>query len=104
MQGYGQTVIIDHGDHYYTVYGHISRVKAKIGDTLKAGEVFAEAGPASRRMSEGMYFEIRHFSEPENPAHWIAAKQFQISPSNSDGRDRADMARAAYDSQEETPQ
>lgn len=79
IKGYGHTVIIDHGDHYYSVYSHISRVKPRIGDTLKKGQVFAETGPADRRSGEGMYFELRHFSEPENPANWIATKNFQIA-------------------------
>lgn len=84
LEGYGHTLVLDHGDHYYTVYGHISRVKARVGDTLKSGQVFAEAGAATRRYRPGLYFEIRHFSEPENPANWISSKQFQISRSHDD--------------------
>lgn len=95
LRGYGQTVIIDHGDHYYSVYSHISRVKVKTGDTLKKGQVFAEAGGSTRRHGEGIYFEIRHFSEPENPANWIAAKEIQISPSTEEKK--ADVAHAAFE-------
>lgn len=65
IPGYGTTVVIDHGDHYYSVYGHLSRLLVNAGDTIKKGEVFAEAG------SKGLYFELRHFSEAENPARWI---------------------------------
>ncbi len=79
VAGYGHTVIIDHGDHYYTVYGHISRVRVKAGDTLKKGQVIAEAGGADSDHEPGLYFEIRHFSEPENPAAWIAEKELKIS-------------------------
>jgi septal ring factor EnvC (AmiA/AmiB activator) len=77
IDGYGETVIIDHGDHYYSVYGHISRVKVKTGDTLVKGQIFAMAGPAEGNYGEGLYFEIRHFSEPENPVNWILKKQMQ---------------------------
>jgi len=77
IQGYGQTLIIDHGDHYYSIYGHISHVKVKTGDSLKKGQVFAEAGPGDHGYGAGLYFEIRHFSEPENPANWILKKQYQ---------------------------
>ena len=65
IPGYGMTVVIDHGDHYYSVYGHLSKLHARAGDTLKKGQIFAETG------SKGLYFELRHFSEAENPARWI---------------------------------
>jgi murein hydrolase activator len=71
MEGYGNTVIVDHGDHYYSIYGHIARLKVASGDKLKKGDVFGEAGSATHQYGEGLYFELRHFSEPENPANWI---------------------------------
>ena len=77
VKGYGHTVILDHGDHYYSLYSHIARVKAKAGDTLKRGQVFAEAGVPGKDSVSGIYFEIRHFSEPENPAGWISKKQYR---------------------------
>jgi septal ring factor EnvC (AmiA/AmiB activator) len=77
IEGYGYTVVIDHGDHYYSVYGEIAHSRVKTGDALKKGQVFAEAGPATGSFSEGLYFEIRHFSEPENPANWLLKKAIQ---------------------------
>lgn len=68
VPGYGTTVVIDHGDHYYSVYSHISHMRAEQGDTIKKGQSFADTDG-----SKGLYFEIRHFSEPENPALWIAS-------------------------------
>jgi len=77
VKGYGHTVVLDHGDHYYSVYAHISRPKVKAGDTLKQGEAFAEAGPLGKGGGDGIYFEIRHFSEPENPTNWISKKEIR---------------------------
>lgn len=77
IDGYGHTIIIDHGDHYYSVYGQISRPKVKLGDIIKKGQVLAEAGPPTPHYAEGLYFEIRHFSEPENPASWLLKKEIQ---------------------------
>lgn len=68
VPGYGTTVVIDHGDHYYSVYAHLSHLRAKQGDTIEKGQTFAETDA-----SRGLYFEIRHFSEPENPALWMAS-------------------------------
>lgn len=77
IEGYGPTIIVDHGDHYYSLYAEISHMKVKTGDTLRKGQVLAEAGPATGGHGEGFYFEIRHFSEPENPANWIAKKEYR---------------------------
>lgn len=66
VPGYGTTVVVDHGDHYYSVYGHLSRLRVKAGDTIKKGQNFAET-----TSEKGLYFELRHFSEAENPARWI---------------------------------
>ena len=79
VPGYGQTIILDHGDHYYTLYSHIEKFRVKNGQEVKKGQTIAEAGSTSRRYGHGMYFEIRHFSEPENPKVWISNKDVQIS-------------------------
>lgn len=74
VNGYGPTIVVDHGDHYYSVYAHITRAGIKSGDTIKKGQVIALSGPlegATESSRFGLYFEIRHFSEPENPASWI---------------------------------
>ncbi len=87
VQGYGHTVIVDHGDHYYTVYAHLSGVGVREGERVSKGQAIAGAGSGSRRGDDGIYFEIRHFSEPENPKHWIAAENAPVSavPSSDPG-------------------
>ncbi|MES2965084.1 MAG: peptidoglycan DD-metalloendopeptidase family protein [Bdellovibrionota bacterium] len=73
IDGYGMTAVVDHGDHYYSVYGHLMKPKVKVGDDIKKGQAIAEAGAIDDER-RGLYFELRHFSEPENPTTWIAAK------------------------------
>lgn len=94
VEGYGHTIVVDHGDHYYSVYAHIARSRVATGDTIVKGQQIAETGPPTRRYGEGMYFEIRHFSEPENPENWISKKGLRIS-STQEGA-MADVARAEY--------
>ncbi len=84
VKGYGHTIVVDHGDHYYSVYSHISRVTIKTGDTIKKGQVIALAGPIGKEKT-GLYFEIRHFSEPENPANWIRPGQENSIATNATG-------------------
>ncbi len=77
VNGYGNTVVIDHGDHYYSVYSNLAALKVSVGESLKKGQTFGDSGPATRLYGEGLYFEIRHFSEPENPSNWILKNQIQ---------------------------
>jgi septal ring factor EnvC (AmiA/AmiB activator) len=79
VDGYGTTLILDHGDHYYTVYSHLGKTRVKQGQEITKGQVIAEAGSTSSRYGDGIYFEIRHFSEPENPGKWIGNKNLDIS-------------------------
>ncbi len=70
LEGYGSTVIIDHGDHYYSIYAGVSAasiIKMAPGKSVVRNEAIAQT-------ESDLYFEIRHFSEPENPASWISAK------------------------------
>jgi septal ring factor EnvC (AmiA/AmiB activator) len=71
INGYGETVIIDHGDHYYTVYAHNSKIEKKIGDNVNMGESVARAGDTGSLRGPGLYFEIRHFSESLDPSPWL---------------------------------
>ncbi len=79
IDGYGDTIIIDHGDHYYSVYSHLSQVKVKQDELVKKSQVIASAGSTSKANNVGIYFEIRHFSEPENPKNWISPQEVKVS-------------------------
>lgn len=71
LPGFGKTLIVDHGDHYYTVYGHADAIKVNVGDEVTQAQEIATAGSASVADSSGLYFEIRHFSEPYDPLLWM---------------------------------
>lgn len=70
IDGYGKTVIIDHGDRYYTVYSHNRSLKVKKDQEIAEEEVIGETGKQVSGLS-GIYFEIRHFSDSLDPQHWI---------------------------------
>jgi septal ring factor EnvC (AmiA/AmiB activator) len=72
LAGYGETVIIDHEDHYYSVYSGLRSSEMALGQKLRRGEVFA-------KVERSLYFEFRHFSEPENPANWISKQSSILS-------------------------
>jgi septal ring factor EnvC (AmiA/AmiB activator) len=71
FKGFGNMIIIDHGDHYYTVYAHLEeQFKAK-GDLVEAGEVIATVGDTGSMTGAGLHFEVRHHGKPMNPLGWI---------------------------------
>jgi septal ring factor EnvC (AmiA/AmiB activator) len=71
IPGFGHTVIVDHGDHYYTVYGSARALEVSEGEEIKQGQIIAWSGTLEDEKTEGLYFEIRHFSEPFDPAPWL---------------------------------
>lgn len=68
LKGYGNLVIIDHGDSYHSLYARVDRVVKKVGDRVSAGEAVAFSGTGSEA---GIYFEIRHHGKPLDPASWL---------------------------------
>jgi murein hydrolase activator len=73
FKGYGQMVIVDHGDDFYTVYAHLSKVLVKEGDSMLKGQAVGETGYGknSRNNSANVYFEIRQDGKPEDPLLWL---------------------------------
>ncbi|WP_317932426.1 murein hydrolase activator EnvC family protein [Halioxenophilus sp. WMMB6] len=70
LRGQGLLLIIDHGNGYVSLYGHNQTLYKEVGDWVKAGEVIALAGASGGQKQAGLYFEIRHNNEPQNPKLW----------------------------------
>lgn len=68
IAGYGTTVIVDHSDHFYTVYSQNSTALVNQGTSVKQGDLIAKSGDA-------LYFEIRHFSDAVDPEQWLTSKE-----------------------------
>jgi septal ring factor EnvC (AmiA/AmiB activator) len=69
--GFGNTMIVDHGDHYYSVYAGIADVKKNIGDSVKNGEFLGTLTSTAFSEKPNLYFEIRHFQSSLNPLAWL---------------------------------
>ncbi len=81
IPGYGETMIIDHGDSYYSVYAHLRHLKHKEGANVHEGEVLALTGDHSPLFGPGLYFELRHFADAIDPKPWI--KESVMKTANS---------------------
>jgi septal ring factor EnvC (AmiA/AmiB activator) len=71
FQGYGNLLIIDHEDGYYTLYAQAAKILKKAGDRVKKGETVAISGYDG---TDFVYFEIRNGSTPLDPIGWIARR------------------------------
>jgi septal ring factor EnvC (AmiA/AmiB activator) len=78
---FGQIVILDHGDHYYTLMGDLASIDVRVGDDLSAGSRIGTvgtgssddgaAGKASRSRGPALYFEVRHGQATVDPGPWL---------------------------------
>jgi murein DD-endopeptidase MepM/ murein hydrolase activator NlpD len=66
---YGRIIIIDHGEHYYSVSGDLASIDVKVGDELSAGERIGTVGDDGH--GPMLYFEVRHGAETVPPAPWL---------------------------------
>lgn len=73
-KGYGNMVIVGHGDKYMSIYGNNQSVLKHVGDTVKAGDVIASAGSSGANEESGLYFEIRREGRAFDPLNWISVK------------------------------
>jgi septal ring factor EnvC (AmiA/AmiB activator) len=71
FKGYGNMIIIDHGDHYYTVYAHLEEFFKEKGDQVDTGEVIATVGDTGSMHGSGLHFEVRHHGKPMDPMEWV---------------------------------
>ncbi len=71
MEGYGHLIIIEHDRNYMSLYGYNRAVFKRAGQTVRANETIAAVGNSSGQSQNGLYFEIRHKTVPQNPARWL---------------------------------
>lgn len=70
LKGFGLLMVIDHGQGFMSLYGYSQALLKDVGDNVKAGEEIALVGRSGGQSQSGLYFEIRHKGEAENPAKY----------------------------------
>ena len=71
LRGFGNLIIVDHGNQYMTIYGNAQSLAKQTGDNVSAGDTIASAGNSGENTETGLYFEIRHNGRAYNPLDWI---------------------------------
>ena len=71
MNGYGQSVLIDHGNGVTTLYGHLSGFAVTPGQTIRRGDTVGYVGLTGRSTGPHLHYEVRIRNTPVNPAKFL---------------------------------
>lgn len=71
MRGFGNLLIVDHGENYLSIYANAESLLKQVGDAVTAGEVVATSGSSGGNEETGLYFELRHLGRPFDPLRWV---------------------------------
>jgi septal ring factor EnvC (AmiA/AmiB activator) len=71
FKGYGNLVILDHGNRVFSLYGNLKSPGVAVGDRINAGQALAGVGESEDAHSGYLYFEIRQDNKPEDPQKWL---------------------------------
>jgi murein DD-endopeptidase MepM/ murein hydrolase activator NlpD len=69
--GYGNRVIIDHGFGYETLYGHMYRVKVRVGQRIRRGEVIGYVGSTGKSTGPHCHYEVHRNGTPVDPVYYF---------------------------------
>jgi len=71
LRGYGQFVILDHFESYYTLYANLSDIFVEAGDNVFVGEIIGQAGDSGSLEGPKLHFEVRHKKTQLDPLEWL---------------------------------
>ncbi len=71
MRGFGNLLIVDHGDAYLSIYANNDSVLKRVGDAVAKGETIATTGASGGNEESGLYFELRHLGKAFDPLRWV---------------------------------
>ncbi|HEX6097669.1 MAG TPA: peptidoglycan DD-metalloendopeptidase family protein [Thermoanaerobaculia bacterium] len=71
FKGYGNLVILDHGNRVFTLYGNLKASAVAVGDRVVTGQPIAGVGESEDASAGHLYFEVRQDNKPEDPQKWL---------------------------------
>ncbi|MBI5862839.1 MAG: peptidoglycan DD-metalloendopeptidase family protein [Rhodocyclales bacterium] len=74
LRGFGNLLIVDHGDDFLSIYGNNESLLSAVGRTVKSGEAIATAGNSGGNPESGLYFELRYRGRPFDPMKWTGSR------------------------------
>ena len=74
IRGYGTTIIIDHGDGFYTVYSHVTNIQTHVDSEVRSGDVIAYMGDSGSINGSKLHFEVWGKGQKLDPDKWLVKK------------------------------
>lgn len=74
MRGFGNLIILDHGDGYMSLYGNNQAMLKNVGNEINSGDTIASVGNSGGNESDGLYYELRKNSKPFDPLSWSSLR------------------------------
>ncbi|PIV87410.1 MAG: peptidase M23 [Hydrogenophilales bacterium CG17_big_fil_post_rev_8_21_14_2_50_63_12] len=74
LRGFGNLLIIDHGNGFLSLYSNNESLYKQPGDAVRAGDVVAAVGATGGQDEPGLYFELRRQGKPFDPLTWVNLK------------------------------
>ena len=71
LEGYGNLVIVGHGNKYHSLYGHLDDINVSVNEVVKTGEIIGLSGDSGSLEGEVLYFELRRNGKPIQPLPWF---------------------------------
>ena len=71
LEGYGNLIIVGHGDKYHSLYGHLDDINVSVDRVVKTGEIIGLSGDSGSLEGEVLYFELRRNGKPIKPLSWF---------------------------------
>ncbi len=71
FKGYGNLIILDHGNDYFTLYAHAAEIRVQEGDDVRQGQLIGTVGDTGSLAGPRLYFEVRYQGRPQDPAEWL---------------------------------
>jgi septal ring factor EnvC (AmiA/AmiB activator) len=71
LRGFGNLLVVDHGDDFLSVYGNNQSLLKETGQRVAPGEVVATVGNTGGNPESGLYFELRHQGQAFDPIRWV---------------------------------
>jgi murein hydrolase activator len=71
FKGYGNLIILDHDNEYYTLYAHMADIGVREGDDVRQGQRLGTVGDTGSLEGPRLYFEVRYQGKPQDPEQWL---------------------------------
>lgn len=75
MRGYGLLAIVDHGEGFFSLYAHASKLLVNVGDSVRGHQPIGEIGDTGLTGESTLYFELRQGGEALDPLAWLARRR-----------------------------